>query len=153
MNDKKTIKNILIGLFVAIALLVGYSLLAPQNTDSNQGGRLAGLSSLLDGSSMGQIEETDATVANSEILKILGNIQNISLEDDIFTNPVFRKLKDSRFIIPKPLIIGRPNPFLPIGYDIIVNTQDEQSALEEQAFLDSLDTSNDFFDTLDSLNL
>ena len=70
---------------------------------------------------MGQVKETDTSLANAEILRILGNIQNISLNDDIFTNPVFQALEDSRFVIPKPVRIGRPNPFLPIGFDSIIN--------------------------------
>ncbi len=54
-----------------------------------------------------------------EILRILGSIQNISLEDDIFQNPVFRELVESGFVIPRPVRIGRPNPFLPIGFDSV----------------------------------
>ncbi len=151
MNDKKTIKKILIGLLVAIALLVVYSFLVPK--DGEQANRGAGLSSLLDSSSLGQIQETDTKVANAEILKILGNIQHIELNDDIFSNPVFRKLKDSHFAIPKPLVIGRANPFLPIGYDIILNVQNEnqeETLLEEDDFFGEF---GDDFGGLDDLNI
>lgn len=128
MNDKKTIKKILFGLLIAIALLVVYSVLVPQD-DSQTAQGSSSLSSLLDDSSLGQIKEADTKVANAEILKILGNIQHIELRDDIFSNPVFRKLEDSEFTIPKPVVIGRPNPFLPIGYDIILNTQKQNDII------------------------
>lgn len=112
MKSKKTIQNILITLFVGVALLVGYSLL-------NQGeGNRTSVSSLTSAfTSTSSVNDTQVQLANSEILRILGSIQNIKLDDDIFSNPVFRDLRDTRFTIPKPLQIGRPNPFLPIGFD------------------------------------
>ena len=134
MKNKKTIKNILIGLVVAVALLVGYSIISGDTGSS--GGGSTSLSSLIGSGSFGQIQESNTDLANVEILRILGSIQNINLDDDIFSNPVFRELEDSRFTIPKPVRIGRPNPFLPIGFDsltietapvIIENNQLDQS--------------------------
>ena len=113
MNSKKTIQKILIALLIAVALLVGYSFLNQNNQD--QGGQITSLSSIFKGTD--GIDNTNVQLANTEILKILGSIQNIDLDDDIFSNPVFRDLRDTRFTIPKPLQIGRPNPFLPIGFD------------------------------------
>ncbi len=147
MNDKKTIKKILLGLLVAIALLVGYSFFSQKdNTQS-----LGGLSSLLNSSALGQIQETDVKLANAEILKILGSIQNIELKDDIFTSPIFKKLKDSNFIIPKPVRIGRVNPFLPIGFDVINNEdiviQDNGEGIDAGSS-SVTNSDDDFFDDL-----
>lgn len=114
MKNKGTIKKILIGLVVAIVLLGVYAAVT-SNNDDVQGA--SSLSSLVGQGNLGQVQETDTALANAEILRILGSIENISLDDDIFTNPVFRELEDSRFTIPKPTRIGRPNPFLPIGFD------------------------------------
>ena len=113
MNNKKTIQRILIGLLVAVALLVGYSFMDQGSQNQSQQGE--SLLSIFQETE--SIDDTDVQLANSEILRILGSIQNIDLNDDIFSNPVFRDLRDTRFTIPKPLRIGRPNPFLPIGFD------------------------------------
>ena len=116
MKNKQTIKKILIGLVIAVALLVVYSLVAAPN-EGGQGSN--SLSSLLDTSSFGQIQETETNLANAEILRILGSIKSIQLNDGIFSNPVFHELKDAQFNIPKPVRVGRNNPFLPIGFDAI----------------------------------
>lgn len=142
MKNKKTIQNILIGLVIAIVLLVVYAIfIAPQSATSTSSS--SGLSSLAGASPFGKVKETDATLANAEILKILGSIQNIELRDDIFTNPVFKTLKDTQFSVPKPTKIGRPNPFLPIGFDTltpVITTQDltaeNQTTVSESSFFD-----------------
>jgi hypothetical protein len=116
MNNKKTIQKILIGLGIAIVILIAYSFIAQNPNNTN---RQSSLLSSIGDSGMGQIEKTDAQLVNADILKILGSIENIEIKDDIFSNPVFRKLKDTHFSIPRPVKIGRDNPFLPIGFDII----------------------------------
>jgi len=140
MKNKKTIKNIIIGLVVAIIGLAVYSFLNP----SEDQGDSSSLTSLLASGSFGQVQETDTDLANAEILRILGNIQNITLDDDIFTNPVFRELEDSRFSIPKPIRIGRPNPFRPIGFDS--NSTLVPAAPLDQLFEQNQEPSSDFFE-------
>lgn len=118
MKNKKTIKNIILGLVIAICGLIIFAVL---NKGSNSGSESSSsLSSLIGSGSFGEIKESNTDLANAEILRILGSIQNITLDDDIFNNPVFKELEDSRFTIPKPVRIGRPNPFLPIGFDATV---------------------------------
>lgn len=122
MNSKKTIQKILIGLLIAIALLVAYSII-------NQGedGVEVSTSSLTSVFTENtEVNDAEVQLANQEILRILGSIQNIELNDDIFSNPVFRDLRDTRFTIPNPIDIGRSNPFLPIGFD--------QESFEELTF-------------------
>lgn len=119
MKNKKTIKNIVIGLVVAILGLGVYAFLSG-NGSEQVGGSANSLSSLIGSGNFGEVKESNTDLANAEILRILGSIQNISLDVDIFENPVFRELEDSRFTIPKPTIIGRPNPFLPIGFNVLV---------------------------------
>jgi len=140
MNDKKTIRNILIGLGIVIAALFAYSIIAP--SESLDGSTKTGLASLLDSSALEQIEETDANAENAKILKVLGGIQNIQLKDDIFINPVFKKLKDSNFNIPNPVIVGRQNPFLPIGFEALLSSPvvDSQTLIQEQTIDDSFFT-------------
>lgn len=130
MKNKGTIKKILIGLVVAIVLLGVYAAVTSTNNDV-QGA--SSLSSLVGQGNLGQVQETDTALANAEILRILGSIENISLDDDIFTNPVFRELEDSRFSIPKPTRIGRPNPFLPIGFDSLAGSTVQTQSVTQQS--------------------
>lgn len=150
MNNKKTIQKILVGLGIAIALLVVYSMLAPQIEDQGTGEK-TGLTSLLDDSVLGQIEETDTKLANAEILRVLGGIKDIELKDDIFTNPVFKTLRDSNFSIPKPTQIGRDNPFLPLGFETLLvtnnndpfdNLLEERESIYDDNFFGDLDVGN-----------
>lgn len=121
MKNKETIKKILIVLVIAIVALILYSVLAPtSNTNSPAS---SSLSSSRGTSASGRVQETSVALANAEILKILGSIQNIELRDDIFTSPVFKSLADTRFTVPKPAKIGRTNPFLPIGFDRMTTTE------------------------------
>lgn len=138
MKNKGTIKKILIGLVVAIVLLAAYATLNG-NVETSTG--TSSLSSLVGQGNLGQVQETDTALANAEILRILGSIENINLDDDIFTNPVFRELEDSRFTIPKPTRIGRPNPFLPIGFDSFSGT----SSVVNNGFTQE---SENFFNTI-----
>ena len=130
MKNKKTIKNIILGLVIAICGLIIFAVV---NGNSDEEGSTSSLSSLIGSGSFGEIKESNTDLANAEILRILGSIQNITLDDDIFNNPVFRELEDSRFTIPKPVRIGRPNPFLPIGFDTtpIVDSGDDEDLGED----------------------
>ena len=146
MKKKGTIKKILITLVVAIALIGVYSVVI--DNDQSTGG-ISSLSSLVEQGGLGRVQETDTALANAEILRILGSIETISLDDDIFTNPVFRELEDSRFTIPNPTRIGRPNPFRPIGFDSFIEMNSTVTFTDNQIsdgfFEDEsvLDTSNE----------
>lgn len=142
MKTTQTIKKILIFLLIAVAGLVGYSVLTQQ--DSSEGPGLGSLSSVLQGSA--EVNEREVELANSEILRVLGSIQNIELNDDIFSNPVFRDLRDTRFTIPKPLQIGRPNPFLPIGFDnVTIQTVQDEEELTEETPVEETPSEGEFF--------
>lgn len=141
MNSKKTIKKILLALLFAIILLAGYAFF------TNQGGvqgsvNTSTLSSLIGSGTTGQVPETDVSLANTEILKILGSIKNIELRDDIFTNPIFKELKDAQFSIPKPTKVGRTNPFLPIGFDRLSGSESGVVGGENQGLFDSFINAN-----------
>ena len=124
MNNKKTIKQILIALGVAVLALMLYAFMSGsfKGTPAKQGG----LISTTGKNTMGQIGEDKVTIANAQILKVLGSIKDIQLNDDIFSNPLFRELKDTRFTIPRPVRIGRPNPFASIGVEFLNQNEDMQ---------------------------
>ena len=51
---------------------------------------------------------------SQELLVTLSNLRTISLDETIFADPVFQSLNDFGVVIP-PELIGRRNPFAPIG--------------------------------------
>ena len=125
---------------VVAVVLIGVYAAITSTQGTSESGQAGSFSSLTGSNGLGKVKETDTSLANAEILRILGSIENINLNDDIFANPVFQSLEDSRFVIPKPVRIGRPNPFLPIGFDAVLASQTS----EEDPFLDGGE--NSFFD-------
>ena len=155
MKDKKTVKKILIALVVAILLLGIYSLF---NKGKSSIGKDDALVSKNNTGLSGQIKEDDTTVVNAKIIKVLGSISDIHLDDDIFSNPVFRTLKDKGFRVPRPVRVGKRNPFLPLGYEKLLAQQEmlngsesqgtqERSNLISQFNADIQNKNNQFFGT------
>ncbi len=62
---------------------------------------------------------TSITSSDSSLfLSVLLNVKNISLNDGIFADPAFAKLRDSSIELVPDGNEGRPNPFAPIGSDV-----------------------------------
>lgn len=148
MKDKNIIKKIMIALLVVILLIAAYATFNELTNSDNEKISSSSLSSLVGLNQVGQIQETEVVIENAEILRVLGSIQSIKLNDNIFSNPVFLELKDSRFTIPKPSLIGRANPFRPIGVEKLdllrTQTQSSQNSVEEGPSVD------DFFGGINS---
>lgn len=62
----------------------------------------------------------DVSLAAGDFLTLLLNVKNIKLEDAIFADPAFQSLRDSSIILEPDGNEGRPNPFAPLGQDIIL---------------------------------
>ena len=137
MKSKKKIKQILVALGIAFAILIAYAAFSGGFSQPRQQGALV---STRGKNIQGQISE-DVDIVNERILKILRNVRNIELDDDIFSNPVFKQLRDTRFTLPRPVQIGRPNPFASIGTESILNAQ--QGELLQDGTSESTST---FFD-------
>jgi len=62
-------------------------------------------------------KNTSVQVADGQmILVLLNKLKNVNLDTDIFSNNIFNSLVS----FEKPIadqVVGRPNPFLPIGVD------------------------------------
>ncbi len=147
MKNKKTIKQILVALGLAIGILILYAVFSGGFSQPQIQG---GLTSKTGKPISGVIQGDDFTVANEKILKILGSVSDIDLNDDIFSNPLFRQLRDTHFTIPRPIRIGRPNPFASIGAELITITQQQQgvdTSTEEGVSDTSSDTPSDTFFT------
>jgi hypothetical protein len=68
------------------------------------------------------VVNANQTYAGREIVVLLSDLRSIKLNDDIFSNPAFKKLIDFSLPIssePK----GRNNPFAPIGVDTAVESE------------------------------
>lgn len=136
MKDKKAIKNIILFLVLAVLAVAAYAGYTEFSNSDNQQISTNSLSSLIGSNSIGQIQESTLVVQNADILRILGSIQGIQLNDEIFSNPVFKELKDSRFTIPKPPSRGRINPFRPIGIEKIDSLGDQNQDLIQDSNID-----------------
>lgn len=65
-------------------------------------------------------EEGSRNQAGREILALLSDLRSINLDGSIFSDPAFQALKDTTVKLteePK----GRPNPFAPIGKDVVLS--------------------------------
>ncbi len=69
--------------------------------------------------------------AGQEILLLLEQLSNISLDNSIFSNQIFLSLVSFERPLD-PQIEGRPNPFLPIGRDTPIpnNTSNTRTSTE-----------------------
>jgi len=87
-----------------------------------------GLSS--SGSSTGSLlttEDVGNNGPNQDLVATLLALRAVKLDGSIFSDPGFQNLKDfSTQIIPEP--IGRPNPFAPLGNNVMVSSSSTQTA-------------------------
>ena len=113
------LKKIIIIILIAILMFVGYAVFV--KPDPQQ-------STLIDGRGTSQ---GNARVLGTQISQSLLRIEQIKLDRDIFTNPLYTSLVDrSRPIGQEP--IGRQNPFAPIGAVSTVQTQVQEETEETE---------------------
>jgi hypothetical protein len=108
------IKNIIIFAAVAVALILVYVFFikkAPgeQNLISSSGDITSTSTDIMDQNSL---------IAQN-FLSVLLSVNNIKLNDTIFSDGSFINLHDSSILLTPPTDQGRLNPFAPIGYDAI----------------------------------
>jgi len=66
------------------------------------------------------VSSNNTGVTGNELLVLLLKIKSISLDGELFNDPIFEGLKDfSKEIAPQP--VGRNNPFAPLGSSTISN--------------------------------
>lgn len=61
-----------------------------------------------------------------EILNLLADLKKVKLDESIFADPIFQLLKDTSVELdlePK----GRPNPFAPLGKDVVLDESQDFS--------------------------
>lgn len=142
----KALKIILIILVIGVLAFVGLTLLSDSQSTNTGSGNGTGLRSVTTSQSVSTVGQNTVTAnpalmntedINREFVSMLLNLEAIRLNDDIFSEPAFRVLRDNSIRLNQPGNEGRPNPFAPIGIDLISRTQNSASAMNA---LDSVDT-------------
>lgn len=63
--------------------------------------------------------EVDMELAK-DFLGLLLSVKDITLNENIFSDPAFKNLRDSSILLVPDGSEGRPNPFAPLGVDVIL---------------------------------
>lgn len=80
-------------------------------------GSSAGVPDLVSSSGPAGTDQSGGSAAPDDFLASLLNVQNIKLDESIFSDPAFASLHDSSILLIPDGTEGRPNPFAPIGSD------------------------------------
>ncbi len=111
MNSK--IKNIILFTIATAFLILAYMFFFKKAPDQQN---------LVSTDNTGTVFKSDV-VANQtsktteDLLSVLLSVRGIKLDDSIFSDEAFLRLKDSSIFLNPPTDEGRPNPFAPIGTD------------------------------------
>ncbi|MFA6524282.1 MAG: hypothetical protein WC264_02835 [Candidatus Paceibacterota bacterium] len=125
------IKNIIIFIVIAAALILAYTFFFKKSPDQASLVSTTGATVL----------PTASTDQNSEIgkdfLSVLLNVKKLRLDDTIFSDPAFNTLHDSSILLIPDGTEGRPNPFAPIGSDLIATPINSLST-QTQSIIENL---------------
>ncbi len=116
----KFIKIIIVIVVLGVLAVLGASFFSGESGGSatnTTGLRSANTGETVSPTTGGSISSQDSDTLNREFLAILLNLESISLNDDIFSEPAFSALIDNTVRLNQPGNEGRPNPFAPIGID------------------------------------
>jgi hypothetical protein len=107
------IKNIIIFGSLAILLIILYIVFIKKSPEDEMP-LVSETGALIDTSGVG----AESQIA-SDFLSTLLSVKNISLNNSIFSDPAFLSLRDSSIELVPDGNEGRPNPFAPIGSDVV----------------------------------
>lgn len=127
------IKNIIIFVAIGIVLTSVYVLLIKKN-DAPSALVTTSATTTAPATATGTVTQTKDITKNSQIAKdfltLLLNVKSISLNDSIFSDIAFEHLKDSSILLIQEGKEGRPNPFAPLGVDVMPETTSMTKTLE-----------------------
>ena len=63
--------------------------------------------------------QTTGSAIGADFLATLLSVKSITLDDSVLTDPAFASLHDSSIVLIPDQTEGRPNPFAPIGTDVL----------------------------------
>ena len=73
-------------------------------------------------SNVSDINGSETTAISNRFISLLLSVKSIKLDDSILSDQAFNSLKDSTIEIVGDGTEGRPNPFAPIGTDVLSTT-------------------------------
>lgn len=111
---KKSLRNLLIFLGIAVALFAVYFIFFKNNTAPKPAATTSALSSTTRNSATAPLAAS-GNATGSQLLSLLNRVTTLTLNDDIFANPAFALLSDISITLPPVDARGRRNPFAPIG--------------------------------------
>ena len=101
MNETNTSRNLIIAL--AALLIVGAAGYFYATRDRSADDSLTSVSA-----------DEQAAAVDGDLLRTLGQLKKLKLDDSIFSDPVWQSLTDfGQTLVPQAS--GRPNPFAPLG--------------------------------------
>jgi hypothetical protein len=102
-------KNIVLVVVIAVVVFSAYSFFF--------GGDVSVSDSMLSSDAIG---DKQSAIVGKEFLTTLLELRSLKLDESLFSDRAFTSLKDfSQELSPQPS--GRPNPFAPIGVDVVVS--------------------------------
>ena len=123
------IKNIILFTVIAAALILVYIFFIKKDPEE------ADLSSVLVpvSDTSGNVNDTidQNSIIARDFLAVLLSVKSVKLNESIFSDNAFINLHDSTIILspPGPEDKGRPNPFAPLGRDVISTPPSSQEIL------------------------
>ncbi len=114
MTPSSKKNSILIGVIVVCLLAIGYILFA-----SGSAPELEGQFTTSSGESAISIDENGFVetgfeeAVGAELLEILSDLDSITLDSSVLSDPAYLQLQDKSIKLPDVLLKGRANPFLP----------------------------------------
>lgn len=139
-----TIKNIIILVVVAIALILAYVFFLKPAPEEAALTSATGIP--LDAGIVGT-NGAVSPVIESNFLSVLLNVRNIKLDDAIFSDSAFGTLRDSSIELISEGNEGRPNPFAPIGSDVTTAPINQQNLTTQ-----TTNTTSTTYPTIQNLN-
>ncbi len=124
---KKGLKTILIVVGILVLAIVVYSVFFNKSEDTSNG--LVSVNTSQPVSSLTPNVSTGVEIGQ-EFISMLLSLQGLSLDTVLFQDPAFNSLVDKTIQFRDPGGQGRPNPFAPIGTDVV--SQPEEPANEDQ---------------------
>jgi hypothetical protein len=118
------IRNIIIFIAIAVALILIYVFFVKPSSD-NQAGLVSStpITTQTGTNNAGVAVVPNGTpLAAGDFLALLLNVKSIKLNDAIFSDPAFNGLHDSSITLVPDVTTGRPNPFAQFGNDTVQTT-------------------------------
>src|SRR3989344_6517185 len=115
MNQK--IKNIIIFTSIALVMIIVYAVLIKKKEEPALVSSLPPTVREQSGTANPSVIGEDSERAQRLLASLL-SVQNIKLDESIFTDLAFLSLRDSNVILVPTGTEGRPNPFAPLDSDI-----------------------------------